>query len=395
MTGFRVHWTLRQLLAGVAAVAVFLGVAQFLAWISKPEHEGHPHSEVRQVAYSPDGKTLAGFLMNGWEGSFSDSRSLDCSYSIMILDSTKLSRMGLIDVFQQQGPEPIAFTRGPTSLQHFFTWQKHLSIGIDGESVLAVRPDSWQLEAWNIALGRLSGDAPIHRGVVAFSASPKGESLAILDLQQNVTVWEMQTGRQLISRVDWGLPVFARDGKRLAVNTSKGVEVWDIATNMLLATFAATEKMATSSQSGMPQSPEPREEHLSLSHDGQVVATVTEQGLRVSSVNSEKQILIPAAKFDVKFSHSGERVNFDVRYTIRGIAFSPDSKYLAAWGQFGVRLFDVSNSYALFGRRTKNTIFCLAFSPDGKTYATGGDRGDLAIWDTGTGEELRSIRLSL
>ena len=39
-------------------------------------------------------------------------------------------------------------------------------------------------------------------------------------------------------------------------------------------------------------------------------------------------------------------------------------------------------------------ILCLAFSPDGKTYATGDAEGKLAIWDTATGKEIRSTMLS-
>jgi WD40 repeat protein len=34
----------------------------------------------------------------------------------------------------------------------------------------------------------------------------------------------------------------------------------------------------------------------------------------------------------------------------------------------------------------------VAFAPDGKTLATGGDRGELFLWDVGTGKELRQCR---
>jgi WD40 repeat protein len=36
-------------------------------------------------------------------------------------------------------------------------------------------------------------------------------------------------------------------------------------------------------------------------------------------------------------------------------------------------------------KHTKTTLNCLAFSPDGKLLAAGGDRGEVQLWDAGTG----------
>jgi WD40 repeat protein len=36
-------------------------------------------------------------------------------------------------------------------------------------------------------------------------------------------------------------------------------------------------------------------------------------------------------------------------------------------------------------------ITTIAFSPDGKTLASGGDRGSIKLWDVASGEELMSL----
>src|SRR5262245_23960436 len=44
--------------------------------------------------------------------------------------------------------------------------------------------------------------------------------------------------------------------------------------------------------------------------------------------------------------------------------------------------------------RADGPIACMAFSPDGKTIATGGYSGDIYVWDSTTGNRLRRIDTS-
>jgi WD40 repeat protein len=82
---------------------------------------------------------------------------------------------------------------------------------------------------------------------------------------------------------------------------------------------------------------------------------------------------------------------------VLSIAFSPDSKILAAGNSIGwLRLFDVSTGQELrllgggYGG-----IVCLSFSPDGKAIVLAHERsGSITVWEVATGNRLLTIRVA-
>jgi WD40 repeat protein len=80
-----------------------------------------------------------------------------------------------------------------------------------------------------------------------------------------------------------------------------------------------------------------------------------------------------------------------------GLAFSPDSRWLAAGSHDGkVRIFDLSAGAG--NPRLANTleahrkgVNCVSFSPDGRELASGGNDAVARIWDVQTGELLGQI----
>ena len=64
----------------------------------------------------------------------------------------------------------------------------------------------------------------------------------------------------------------------------------------------------------------------------------------------------------------------DATDSVNSVAFSPDSKWLAAGEEdYKVYLYDVTNSFALTHTLTDaiDTVYSVAFSPDGRYLATG------------------------
>jgi RNA polymerase sigma factor (sigma-70 family) len=95
-------------------------------------------------------------------------------------------------------------------------------------------------------------------------------------------------------------------------------------------------------------------------------------------------------------------VRFRQGWIIYSLAFSPDGKTLASGGwENAVRLWDVATGKEIRrftpakGQGSQNTkVASVAFSPDGKRLAagTGNASSNLVIWETATGKEMQRFR---
>jgi len=433
-----------------------------------------------QVAFSPDGKLLAwsgSGKMRLWDLATGKQAQMDCydphTSALAFSPDGKILAAGgpwgvlghvsgevvLGDVAKRELLHKLEVKDGPVHALAFSPDGKTLAVGSgpDGST-----PSSIGL--WDVATGKLVGRLQGHQGAVtcvAFSVngkllgsggydhtlrlwdlaackelrrfpklalalafSPHGKILAWGGMDGAIHLWDPATGKEMRRLPDAPSHVasigFSRDGKRLVAGGGDGsIALWDLAT-------------------AEPIPPGPGHRHyvwsVAFSADGRKVASLSRDGtVRVWDAQTAEQLHRldagppnewPWARRSVAFSpdskllaaRSGKKTTpllcdattgkklstlEDHRGAADGLDFSPDGEALAVclWYE-GIQLWSTVTGKRLRlldfqpgvrrARRTARDL-CVAFSPDGRTLAAGCNEQVIHFWDWTTGEQLGEI----
>ncbi len=278
------------------------------------------------VAYSPDGRHVAGS-----------------------------GRDGFIGIWDAKSGEPVG---EPFEGQGGLVQQVVYSL--DG-SVLATAAADDTVRIWDANSGKqireLDGHTP---GATDAAFSAEGSQLATLSSGGLLRVWDVGSGRTLTS-VNTGHTgptnclAYSPDGRLLATGSDDGtVKMWDAGTGALI---------------GEPMTP----------NIGNVNALeFSPDGRRLASGGSDAVIWDTATRQPV-----GERLTGHTN-AISSIAFSRDGRWMAtSSADSTIRVWDAQTGFwtgiGIWGH--ESTVFGVAFSPDGSRLVSAGRDSTVRIWE--------------
>ena len=348
---------------------------------------GHS-DDVQRVVFSPDGRTLA---------------------SSSYLDET----VRIWDVHTGEHKRTLTGHTGDI---------EGLAFSPDGKTLVSSGSGDGTIRFWDVSTGDETGTVAGHTDFVfSVAFNPDEKFFASGYADGSIRFWDAETGRHLKTFKkgydDASGLVFSLDGKTLAYAAGLDIRLQDARTGeekMLLTGHKwGMQSMALSPDGDILASgSEDMTIRLWDMHTGEHKKTLSGHKHRVYSVAFSPDGKTLASGSDdntirlwdvdtgetqrILTGHAGEFEVDNGPFSVEGVysvAFSPDGKTLASGGGDNViHLWDIGTGkrkVTLFGHT--GGVFSLAFSPDGKTLASGSHDSDIRLWDPHTGEHKKTL----